>query len=561
MSARESAAAALAAIAELDDPAVFVAVADDELITPWAASIDERPADEVPLRGRVVAVKDNVDVVGLPTTCACPSASYEPDRSAAVVERLLRAGAVPVGKTNMDQFATGLVGTRSPHGMPRNPVDDGLIPGGSSSGSAVAVARGVADIGIGTDTAGSGRVPAALCGVVGLKPTVGRVPAGGVVPAVRTVDCVSFFTPSVSAARDLLPIVSGPDDCDPYAAAPPVTPPLVTAASMAVASLDQLASIGADDGTVRAYSAVLDRLRDAGVRLDEVDLAPLLDIGELLYGGPMVAERLAAVEAYLADGGDDLDPVVAEVIRGGARFSAVDTHRAAYRLAELQAGPAGTMLSGGRTLLLPTIPFAPSPTDVAADPIGVNSALGCFTTFANLLGWCGVAVPVPEVAPPPFGVTVFAPAWHDEHALDVAAAVQDGGAPPSPAGGVRLAVAGAHLRGQPLAHQLEDRGAVWEATTATSPEYRLFALPGGPPFKPALVNDPAGTSIEVDIWRLDDAALGSFLQLIPAPLALGTVTLADGSATVGFVSEPRATDGATEITRYGGWRAFVADRD
>ncbi|MEM9894484.1 MAG: allophanate hydrolase [Actinomycetota bacterium] len=560
MTALEAARAAIAAIGEIDDPAVFISVADDALIDPWAASVDDRPGDEVPLRGRVVAAKDNVDVVGLATTSACPSASYEPERSATVIERLLAAGAVPVAKTNMDQFATGLVGTRSPHGTPRNPVDPGLIPGGSSSGSAVAVARGLVDIGIGTDTAGSGRVPAALCGVVGFKPTVGRVPTGGVVPAVRTVDCVSFFTPSVEAARNLVPIVSGPDDRDPFAVAGPSSPPLVVAPSMAVASLDQLASAGAAHATVAAYDAVLDRLRRAGMALDEVDLGPLFAIGDLLYGGPMVAERLAAVEPHLAAGGGDLDPVVAEVIGGGARFSAVDAHRATYRLAELRAGPPSTMLRSGRTLLLPTIPFAPSPADVAADPIGVNSALGRFTTFANLLGWCAVAVPVRDVAPPPFGVTVFAPAWHDEHALDVAAAVQHGGAPPSPAGGVRLAVAGAHLRGQPLAHQLEERGAVWEGTTSTAAEYRLFALPGGPPFKPALVNDAAGTSIEVDVWRLDDAALGSFLQLIPAPLALGTVSLADGSHTVGFVSEPRATEGATEITHYGGWRAFVTDQ-
>ncbi len=560
MTARDAAKAALEAIGALDDPAVFISVADDELIGPWTTAVDEQPPEAVPLRGKVVAAKDNVDIVGLPTTCGCPSAAYDPERSATVIERLLRAGAVPVAKTNMDQFATGLVGTRSPHGTPRNPVDAGLIPGGSSSGSGVAVARGLADIGIGTDTAGSGRVPAALCGVVGLKPTVGRVPAGGVVPAVRTVDCVSFFTRTLDEARALLPVVSGPDARDPYSMAGPSAPPMVAASTMAVASLDQLAAVGADDATVASYEAVLAGLRRAGVALDEVDLTPLFEIGDLLYGGPMVAERLAAVEKELASEAGDVDPVVAEVIGGGARFSAVDAHRAGYRLAELRAGAASRLLAGGRTLVLPTIPFAPSPAEVADDPVGINSAMGRFTTFANLLGWCAVAFPVPEVAPPPFGLTVFAPAWHDEHAIDVAAAVQTGAGLPGPTGGVRLAVAGAHLLGQPLAHQLEERGAVWETTTATAAEYRLYALPGGPPFKPALVNDPDGTSIEVDLWRLDDAALGSFLQLIPAPLALGTVTLVDGTDTVGFVSEPRATDGATEITHYGGWRAFIADR-
>lgn len=541
----------------LEDAAIFISTAARSDVEACADAIDARAAEEVPLRGMIFAIKDNIDVEGLPTTAGCPSFAYEPSESATVVQRLVAAGAVPVAKTNMDQFATGLVGTRSPYGTPTNPHDPMLVPGGSSAGSAVAVARELVDFALGTDTAGSGRVPAAFCGVVGLKPTLGRLPTTGVVPAVRSADVVSVFARDVDLAQTVMAMAEGPDHKDGLCRAMPDQALVGSPLRVGVIASDALVEAGATREVVAHYEARQDQLSEThGVEMVKLDPRPLFAAGDLLYGGPFVAERTAAVGEAIRAGGDGLDPTVAAIIAGGDAFDAVDAYRANYRLADLRL-QAGSVLAGVDAFITPTVPGPATLAEVAADPVGVNSWLGRFTTFANLLDLCAVSVPSPSTPAPEASTTVYAPAWRDSLAADLAATVAGAALRPDQEG-IRLVVAGAHLRGQPLETQLLDLGAVWEATTQTAPSYRMYALRGGPPHKPALIHDPAGRALEVDTWRLTPAALGTFLTMVAPPLALGTVTLADGTTATGFVAEPRAVDGATEITHLGGWRAYVA---
>ena len=564
MTATDAVARFRAAVEDLDDPAVFISLASADRLESLARVIDDRPPAAVPLRGRVFAVKDNIDVVGLAPTAACPSFSREPSASASVVQQLVRAGAIPVGKTNMDQFATGLVGTRSPYGTPRNPLDPALVPGGSSSGSAVAVARGVVDFALGTDTAGSGRVPAAMCGIVGYKPTRGMVSCRGVVPAVRSADAVSVFAREVWLTQEVAAHCSAFDPADPYARRAPERKVFVPNPPR-IGVMDEAALLaqGCTGDIVAAYVATVGALADGGARLLAVDMEPFFALGDLLYGGPWVAERFVAVGEFIARGSRDLDPTVASIIAGGAHFDAADAYRAEYRRMELVRRIADQFVLMD-ALLLPTVPFAPTIADVARDPVAVNSALGRFTTFANLADLCAVSIPVPidgEIRAG-VGVTLTAPAWHDALAAGVAETIRGVARPLGPVddGRVELVVAGAHLRGEPLEGQLVELGAIWDRTTTTASTYRLWAMAESDPPKPALVHDPHGAAIEVDVWRIDPAALGRFLQVVPAPLALGTVTLVDGTAATGFVAEPRALVGASDITALGGWRAYEARR-
>lgn len=563
MTARAAVENFLQRIERVEDSAIFTSLASADRLHALARVIDDRPAAAAPLRGRIFAVKDNIDVVGLATTAACPSFGYEPAASAGVVQQLARAGAIPVGKTNLDQFATGLVGTRSPYGTPVNPLDATLIPGGSSSGSAVAVARGLVDFALGTDTAGSGRVPAAMCGIVGLKPSPGRLSCRGVVPAVRSLDTVSIFARELWLADEVMAHCSAFDPKDAFARRPPerlpVAPSVPRVGVVGEGCLEELGCAGA---VVEAYLETVAALAAVGARLQPVDPAPFLALGELLYGGPWLAERTAAVGEFIESGVDDVDPVVAGIIAGGRRFDAVQTHRSAYERREILRRIEAQFVTID-ALLLPTVPMAPTLEDVAAAPVEVNAALGCFTTFANLADLCAVAVPAPPEGPPQagVGVSVFAPAWHESVAGAVAEIVLGETRPVARAddGLVPLVVAGAHLKGEALEGQLLDLDAVWQETTATAPSYRLWAMHDTDPPKPALIHDAGGVAIEVDVWRLTPAALGRFVTLVPAPLALGKVELADGRVATGFVAEPRAIEGATEISHLGGWRAY-ADR-
>ena len=561
MTARDAVERFLAAFDLLDDDAVFISTRSAEELLELADQLDGQDDLVQPLRGTVFAVKDNIDVAGLPTTAGCPSYSYTPDLSATAVRSLEAAGAIAVGKTNLDQFATGLVGTRSPYGIPRNPHNAMHVPGGSSSGSAVAVARHIVDFSLGTDTAGSGRVPAAFCGIIGVKPTLGRVSTHGVVPAVRSIDCVSVMASELGLADRVLAAMSGFDPQDPFSRRPPAqSSPVKAGLRVGTATPSRLGDLGADGDTLVGYAAFV-AAAAAHFDLVDTDLAAFMEAGEDLYGGPWVAERTAALGDFFAGNPADCDPTVREIILGGHGYSAVEAHRAGYRRAEFQRQVELTFNSID-VLALPTTPHGATLDEVAADPIGVNRSIGRFTTFANLVDLCALSIPfgTRKDNGVPFGITLYAPAWQDETLSLMAAELMGTDIErtnrPANESLLRLVVAGAHLRGQPLEHQLTELGAIWEGTTTTMPTYRLYALAGAEPAKPGLVFDEDGTAIEVDTWLLSPAALGTFLTQIPPPLALGTVALADGSAATGFVCEPRALDGAADVTRFGGWRGY-----
>ena len=555
----------LAALAALDDPAIVIGEPLAESARARAAVLDgmggaDEVASAMPLFGMPFVVKDNIDVAGARTTAACPSFGAVAERDAVAVARLIEAGAIPVAKVNLDQFATGLVGTRSPYGTPRNPVHADLVPGGSSSGSAVAVARGLVPFSLGTDTAGSGRVPAALCELVGIKPTPGRVPNTGSVPAVRRIDCITVFAGSVADGRAVAAVMAGPDAGDPWS-----RPPAVSPGPVRRIGVPAVHALGCDEAAAAAFEAELAELpgRLPGVELVPVDVARFLEVGSWLYGGPFAAERAVALGEFLAGDPAGTDPVVRSIITGSMAAPATAAYRAEYDLAAARS-ELSAVWTGVDALLLPTVPTVVTPADVAADPIGANSRLGRFTTFTNLLGLAAVAFPGRRRADGlPQGLQLVGPAWRDEDLADVAAARLGEPVPVRPPGPGEqtVVVVGAHLSGMALNHQLTSRGARLLAATTTAPIYRLFALPDTVPPKPGLQRvGEGGSAIAVEVWALGEAAFGSFVAEVPAPLGIGTVRLADGSDHTGFVCEPSALDGAPDITAHGGWRAYLEQR-
>ncbi len=541
-------------IAAVDRPEVWITLRDRESVLTEAAAVDPT----LPLAGLLFAVKDNIDVAGLPTTAAARSYAYTPSVDATAVARLRAAGAVVVGKTNLDQFATGLVGTRSPFGAVRNAWDPTRISGGSSSGSATAVALGVVDFALGTDTAGSGRVPAALGGIVGVKPTKGLVPNTGVVPACRSQDCVTVFARSLDLARTAAELMAGPDGVDPLArpdaaladgsliALPPVP-------RIAVPLPSQLEGLAA--GWAEAFTRAVDRFRSLGHEVVEVDIAPLLDAAALLYDGAFVAERYAAVGAHLEahrdQVGDDLDPTIAAIVLGGAAPTAAQLFADQERLDVLGARGRDA-LAGTVALLTPTTTWHPTLDEVAADPVGANSRMGRYTNFANLLDMASLAVPAGFVDGLPFGVMLTGPAFSDRRLAALAAAF----AAPT----VDMLVVGAHLRDQPLNGQLVAAGGTFLQEARTASDYRLHVLDTVPP-KPGLVRtvgSGSGTSAGIagEVWRLPAAGFATFVAALSAPMTIGTVTLDDGTDVTGFLVEPYAVEGAEDISRFGGWRAY-----
>jgi len=500
-----------------------------------------------PLAGLRFAVKDNIDVAGMPTTAGCPSYAYTPADSAPVVEALLDAGAVCVGKTNLDQFATGLVGTRSPYGPCRNPHNPDYISGGSSSGSAVAVATGETDFALGTDTAGSGRVPAAFNGLIGFKPTKGLLSTQGVVPACASLDCVSIFSKTVDLARRVFRA------CAPPASASfPGGPWRIGVADPASLFFDNDASAQA------AYAAALAQWQARGHTLVFIDPAPFLATARLLYEGPFLAERYAAVGAFLDTEPADADPTVSAIIRSGANHSAHALFSAMDRLRELQA-QAAELWQQMDLLMLPTAPTCYTIEAVQADPVRLNSNLGTYTNFVNLLDLCAIAVPSGALASGiPTGVTLLAPAFQDEALFNAADVFLDEAEAKSQ-NMVRLAVVGAHLRGMALHGQLDALNARFLRAARTTPCYRLYALAGTQPPKPGLLRvAEGGAAIEVELYELTPAAFGEFVTNIPAPLGIGTLQLEDGGSVKGFLCEPEGLRGAGDITHHGGWRGFIA---
>ena len=561
MTSRDTARVAQEKLASLGDDAVVISLVADEALMALILSADAAGATAA-LAGHAFVVKDNIDVAGCRTTAGCPSYGHVATQSATVVERLVAAGAVPVAKTNLDQFATGLVGTRSPYGTPQNPYDPSLVPGGSSSGSAVAVAAGAVSFALGTDTAGSGRVPAALCGIVGYKPTRGWLSNSGVVPAVRSMDCVSVFAPTVDLAWAVAVAAGGYDAGDPMSRRAPVTP-RATARRAGVMSAEDLERCGVIPEIVAGYADACAALADLGVELHDIDIEPFLTMGRLLYGGPTVAERYAAVGEFVASDPPGLDPTVREIILEATVWSAVDAYRNDYELRSAQRYVDETFATVD-VLVTPTVPRWPTIAEVCAAPRATNTSLGTFTTFTNLADLCAIAVPLGEPCAggtrPPMSVSLHAPAWCDEMLVATAKRLAGSDGPATlPREWLTLAVAGAHLKGQPLEWQLVDRGGIWLGTTTTSATYQLHALAATEPPKPGLVRAANGTSIEVDLWGLSPTAFGDFVQQVPAPLCIGSVELADGRSTSGFLCEPRALEGAVDITHLGGWRRYVAE--
>jgi allophanate hydrolase len=527
-----------------------------------------------PLFGVPFAVKDNIDVGGMDTTAACPAWARPAETSATVVQKLTDAGAVLLGKTNLDQFATGLVGTRSPYGAPASTWAADRVSGGSSSGSSVVVARGDVAFALGTDTAGSGRVPAGFNHLVGLKPTPGRVSTTGVLPACRSLDCVSVFALTVEDAATVLAVMEGADEADDYSHFQPG--PAALPARLRV-GVPRTPVLDADQGYPAAWKLALQQLRALGADIVELDFEPLHQVARLLYSGPWVAERYAVVQRLIDSQPARLDPTVATVIGAARGISAVDTFRAQYTLRHHQA-QAALLWAQVDVLLVPTAPRHPSFDDVRADPVGANALLGTYTNFVNLLGWCALALPACTTASGlPFGVTFIAPGGHDAalaslgqrwqaQCAQVLGATGRPWAPPPPAAAwpatrptMPLAVVGAHLSGLPLNWQLTERGATLRGATQTAPLYKLYELPGTQPRKPGLLRcGPGGHAIALEVWDMPTDQVGSFLALIPQPLGLGTLTLADGSSVHGFLCEPAALDGARDISSTGGWRAHLA---
>jgi len=562
------------------DPAVFISLRDEYAACAEARELAASGEKRKPLYGIPVAVKDNIDVQGLPTTAACPAFSYKPEQDATSVSRLRAAGAIVVGKTNLDQFATGLVGVRSPYGVPKNLFDEKLIPGGSSSGSAIAVAAGLVPLALGTDTAGSGRIPAGLNNIVGLKPSLGLISTFGVVPACRTLDCVSVFALTVDDAWTALTAMAGPDRADPYSQTrvpgkSGAMPPFV---KLGVPRVAQRLFFGNQQFETE-YEKALARLARLGCNLIEIDMTPFYEAAQLLYEGPWVAERALAAGSLLIDRPETIHPVTRRILQSGMQPSAMDAFRAFYKLEELCAVAAETFKTID-ALALPTAPTAYTVEQVLADPIALNSRLGTYTNFVNLLDLCGLALPASITeAGVPFGITLLAPGGADARLAEIGGVFhadtqlplgalkqsQPSFTPPanSPAQGeIAVAVVGAHLTGMPLNGELRALGARLLEPTKTAPDYRLYALTGTTPAKPGLlrVESGKGHPIAVEVWALSTRAFGDLAAAVPAPLSIGSVALADGRTIKGFLVEAVAINGAQDISTYGGWRAYLTTK-
>ncbi|MGY0502717.1 allophanate hydrolase [Nocardia sp. FBN12] len=556
-------AAAYARIAEVDRPEVWITLRSQEALAREAVELESRVAagEDLPLAGLLLAVKDNVDVASLPTTAACPEFAYEATETAAAVQRLVTAGALVLGKTNLDQFATGLVGTRSPYGAVRNALHPELVSGGSSSGSAAAVALGIADLAIGTDTAGSGRVPAAFHGIVGIKATLGVIPTHGVVPACADYDAVTIFAADLDLAVKAAKIMSGNDSRDPRSRQWPADVRLAISTEPKIA-IPRPADLEPLSPAYRtAFTETVAALRDQGLSVTEIDISPLLDAARLLYDGAIVAERYAAVGEFVDKGAPGLDRTVAGIISAAKELDAPAFVRDLDTLA-LAGTAATTLLADFDGLLLPTTTEHPSIAEVDADPLAINRRLGTYTNFCNLLDLAAVAVPgKPTTGGLPFGVTVVVPAFADQLAVDLAARITGTQAPLLVETGVPLAVFGAHLRGQPLHWQLEQLGARFAGEITTTDAYRLTALDTTPP-KPGLVRhgDGQGAPILGELFLVSPAGLGRFLAELPPPMALTSIDLSDGRAVVGFACSYDAAVAATDITRYGSWVAYLRAR-
>ena len=563
--------------AELSDHNAWIFLASEEDLAPYLERLQQTSPDELPLYGVPFAVKDNIDVAGMPTTAACEAYRYQPERHAAVVEALVSAGAIPLGKTNLDQFATGLVGTRSPEpwGVCHNSFNTDYISGGSSSGSAVATALGLVSFALGTDTAGSGRVPAAFNNLIGLKPTLGRLSVRGVVPACQSLDCVAIFARTADQAQSVLSVASETDLDDPWQRkAPTGNRPLPEQFRFGIPADGQLDFDG-DEGARALFAESICQLESLGGERVTVDFQPFLDAARLLYEGPWVAERYLATSPLIQEQPNALLAVTRSVISQGAKGSAADAFQAQYRLQALKH-EADRVWEQVDVMLTPTTPTIYTIDQLKQEPVARNSRLGTYTNFMNLLDYSAISVPSGFLDTGlPLGCTLFMPAFQDEALLALASRLHplasntvgaledtlDSPALTATAGTIEVLVCGAHLTGLPLNHQLTSRNAVLSETTETASCYRMYLLAGGPPLRPGMIRDEnGGISLPVEIWRVPMDQFGSFVAGIPAPLGIGQVKLADDRWVPGFICEPIGLEGAEEITHLGGWRGFLQSR-
>lgn len=566
-----------ARIAQVGDPCIFLCLfAKGELLSEAKALGAYDPSR--PLWGVPFVIKDNIDVADKPTTAACPEFAYVPGETAFVVRQLQAAGALLIGKTNLDQFATGLVGVRTPYGAPKNALDPEIVPGGSSCGSGVAVAHGIASFSLGTDTAGSGRVPAALNNIVGLKPTLGALSSHGLVPACRTLDTISVFALTVSDAYEAFAAAAVYDPRDSYARDIP-TPALAAQSTAFKIGVPSAESIRFEDDEAQAHSfaGTVAALKDSGATIVEIDFAPLYDIAQMLYFGAWVAERYVATEELMVTNPDALLPVTRKIIGSAAGKTAAETFKDFYKLKDL-IGESLPAIRACDALCVPSIPTFATVAALEVDPLGPNNMLGTYTNFVNLMNMCGIAVPTPARRDGrPGSVTILAEAGADAKVAAIASRIEAWGnrtlgatgwpfaAPPLPdqpsAEVIRIAVCGAHMSGLPLNHTLTERGAAFVKADRSAPDYSFHALPSDGVARPGLVRIAPGhgVSVALELWDMPVAAFGGFMKTIPPPLGIGTIKLADGSAVQGFVCEAIATKGATDISGLADWRKYLAE--
>jgi allophanate hydrolase len=564
-------------IAAANDPGIFLYLAAQEEVVAQAMALGSFDPVSKPLWGIPFAVKDNIDVAGMPTTAACPDFAYLPAKDATVVTLLKAAGALVIGKTNLDQFATGLVGVRTPHAIPKNAIDATLVPGGSSAGSAVATSRGIVSFALGTDTAGSGRIPAGLNNIVGLKPSLGALSTTGVVPACRTLDCVSIFALTVEDAYAALTVAASPDPTDAYSKSIKVKPlgarPPVL--KVGIPRSSDLKFFG--DGAMQAgFEAALENLKVLGCDLVEIPFDDFYAVAKLLYEGAWVAERYAAIAPFMESHEASLHPVTRTIIGGARKLSAADAFKGLYALQALKK-KLEAVIATVDVFCVPTAPTHYKVEDVLADPITTNSRLGTYTNFVNLLDLCGIAVPCgTRTDGLPMSVTLLAPGGKDDltallardlHKLSNLKLGATGWPQTlvekpidtSDETGIELAVVGAHLSGMPLNHQLQTLGARFCRAVKTAACYQLYALAGQSIPKPGLLrtSEGEGTAIEVEVWSLSADSFGKFVAAIPSPLGIGTLSLADGTSPKGFLVETAGLVGATDISHCGGWRSYI----
>lgn len=559
----------------VDYPQAWIHLLSLEEVSPYIAALKEKPMEEYPLWGIPFAIKDNIDLADIPTTAACPEFSYVPQKSAHVVELLIAAGAIPLGKTNLDQFATGLNGTRSPYGATPNSFNASYISGGSSAGSSVVTAAGLTTFSLGTDTAGSGRVPACFNNLIGLKPSVGLFSSTGMVRACKSLDCTSVFSLTAEDAQTVFAVAADFDETDGYARKNPITNqgqvPFPEKFTFAVPQVDQLAFFGSDSYEKGYFDAIKQLESIGGIKV-EMDFSPFFDTARLLYDGPWIAERYVATEDIMTNNPEAMMDVTRAIISNGTKYKATDAFSAFYKVQDFKQ-KADKLVASVDVLMTPTAGRHFTIEEINEKPIERNSQLGYYTNFMNMLDYAALAVPTSFTKDNmPFGITLFSDAMTDQKLLTLAKRLRNANQLPLGATGIAyepattklpasegyidVVVAGAHLSGMALNWQLTDRKAILKQKTQTAPCYRMYAI-SGEVERPALIKDLAnGESFDVEVWTLPIAEFGSFVAAIAAPLGIGKVELASGEILTGFIAEGYSAEIGTDISEFGGWRAY-----